>query len=46
MLIVSDIKYNNHLVMFGKSETQSFDGWLTSSLRIQCNFPLAHQYLN
>ena len=24
-----------------KSETRGFDSWLTSSLRIQCSFPLA-----
>ena len=24
-----------------KSETRGFDSWLTSSLRIECNFPLA-----
>ena len=24
-----------------KSETQGFDSWLTSSLRIECYFPLA-----
>ena len=24
-----------------KSETRGFDSWLTSSLRIECSFPLA-----
>ena len=24
-----------------KSETRGFDSWLTSRLRIECNFPLA-----
>ena len=28
-------------VLVPKSETRGFDSWLTSSLRIECNFPLA-----
>ena len=31
--------YEFHLVP--KSETRGFDNWLTSSLRIECSFPLA-----
>ena len=30
-----------HVKLVPKSETQGFDSWLTSSLRIECNFPLA-----
>ena len=29
------------ILLVPKSETQGFDSWLTSSLRIECNFPLA-----
>ena len=28
-------------ILVPKSETRGFDSWLTSSLRIECNFPLA-----
>ena len=28
-------------VVVPKSETRGFDSWLTSSLRIECNFPVA-----
>ena len=28
------------LSLVPKSETRGFDSWLTSSLRIECNFPL------
>ena len=33
--------YHTRAWLVPKSETQDFDSWLTSSLRIECNFPLA-----
>ena len=34
------IKFTSVIVV-PKSETQGFDSWLTSNLRIECSFPLA-----
>ena len=35
------VEWLHNYALVPKSETRGFDGWLTSSLRIECNFPLA-----